>query len=202
MKKENAMKAIAKRTINPETVEKIKTGLKSNIKTLCKEEGTIYDENRPAHCDDFLSHIEVQETKKDVTVNMTTSGGHEHTLYMSKNGQCVVEHRGARASFPGLGFDLLPKEFFEINYTENWRLVSVKSSRPEWATPIGLLNGQFGKGPANQREYDYIQEQKELKRINMAHKAIGREPVYYIDEKPKKYSALEYRRAGAMGVTL
>lgn len=145
------------------------------------------------------------------------AGAGTHTLSINiRTGELTVTHSGRRRSYPGNAMNLLPESWWEINDATNWRLVTSESSRTDWAVVAGFLTGKYGEGPENLEEAEYLQEQVELAEIRRKAQAVGRElPGLYKDFlsgqwllmedghpwRPK-WTGLEYRRAGAMGVTL
>jgi hypothetical protein len=144
------------------------------------------------------------------------AGSGSHTLEINtENGELVTTHDGARRSYPGNGFAMLPPLWWELNKIKDWKLVSYKTSEPNWAAVAGLLEGQIGDGPTCQIEADDIEAEKILTSMRRKCNAAGFPmpiEVYYdlyskefrvsgIPWKPE-FTGVHYRRAAANGVRL
>ena len=171
------------------------------------------------YCPDYHSGDNVISfPERDVCRVEMHAGSGVHILAVNvKNGQLVVMHAGARKSFPGNGFDMLPKIWFEeLNRIENWLLVGYETSEPEWAAVAGLLKGKVGQGPANAEEADQMAADWALSLLKKKAEAAGRElpPLsrdiaagkWFNTENGQDYlvrwTGVEYRRASANGVEL
>ncbi len=152
-----------------------------------------------------------------------TGGGYTHTLSINvKTGVLVVTHEGRRRSFPGNAMDLLPQVWYYINKASEWKLVEYKTCQPNWAAVAGFLSGVaagHGSRPENSEEADHMAQAARLKLYCRKARAAGRDipsrlevghgkfwqilPGGSCEEyTPPRWTAMEYRRAGAQGITL
>ena len=83
---------------------------------------------------------------------ITASGTKEAVAINNKSGRIVYLHRGPRRSGGGSIWDLLPDIWKEINHSDNWSIIYVETSQPDWGVKLPLLKGQIKKGPWNQAE--------------------------------------------------
>jgi hypothetical protein len=144
------------------------------------------------------------------------AGCGQHSLTINtETGQLIVTHDGARKSYPGNGFYMLPSLWWELNKIESWSLISYETSMPAWAAVAGLLDGQVGDGPTCQIEADDIEAEKILtsmrRRCNAAGFPMPIEVYYDLYNKEFRISGLpwkpnflgiHYRKASANGVML
>ena len=236
------MKATATRTVEVKVAQAIaaKAVISMNAE-IDNWEGCICVSDGPCSCsdryfvatrtDNFLQvspdfygaffGYESTEDKKVFTFYGRTCGGHTHKLKIDLcTGKLIASHIGARRSSGSIMFDHLPEEFWEINDSKDWELVTYSSSKPEWGVSIALLKGQFGEGPTNEEEADHMEwEPKDkafMSQLNEKLLAVGRMTLgkdYFFDHGTlygpdgfpttiPKWTAIEYRRAGACGVRL
>lgn len=211
------MKAIAIKTVRPEVAIQIVEEIIENLNINPKNEGreyervTVQGQYIQISPDCYPADIEVRFDKDEMAVQLNTVGGFEHSLKINvKTGRLTALHKGARNSLSGNRwvlrgiFDSVEEDDTFFNDCSKWQLIEKHTSEPSWAVPMGILRGQFGEGPINLEEYEREQAFKRLKRLNKAHAAIGLPTYQYTEDIPvkKPYTGLDYRRAGAMGITL
>ena len=149
-----------------------------------------------------------------------TCGGYLHELKIVLGGDKAIltaYHEGVRSSTPDTLICYLPEVWGELSKAKYWELVEVETSRPEWATPVGLLQGKFGDGPVNESEDLYLRGVACFKDMVGKCRKLGipaPDDFYWEDsnnltfyqegkrwELPKA-SGLLYRRAAAFGVNI
>ena len=145
-----------------------------------------------------------------------TCGGNFHSLRIDKTGVLTVTHDGRRRSYPGC-FPLPEQSiFWGLNNAHSWELVEYKTSEPEWAAFSGLLRGRHGIGPENSDEAEQFAASEREREIRKIFAAIGKdfpqeiflsvtgEWLNYRHEPISlpKFTALDYRRASAIGVKI
>lgn len=115
-------------------------------------------------------------------------------------------------------FDVIPEEFWTLNHAKDWQVVEYKSSEPSWGFELALINGKFGNGPTSQEEADRMALQEKEMKMKKLWERIGKrfpdnihllEDGWYkirgeefIKTDLPKYTAFDYRRASAEGVSL
>lgn len=148
------------------------------------------------------------------------SGNHSLIINVG-TGDLTVIHEGKRRSFPGNALDLLPEIWFdELNKAQDWILCEYETSEETWAATAGFLDGKVGTGPKNLEELETAENAKKeaiaWDTLINKHMAAGRDiPDLYFDPVQDcffmkgtqeryipKWTAFEYRRAGACGVSL
>jgi len=150
------------------------------------------------------------------------AGAGDHTLEINiKTGTLTVTHEGRRRSFPGNAMGLMPMVWFYLNKASEWKLVEYKSCQPNWAAIAGFVSGVsagHGDRPENAEEADYMAQAARLKLYCRKAEAVGRtlparlmcedgkfwtyangQPEEYV---PPRWTGIEYRRAGAIGISL
>lgn len=83
---------------------------------------------------------------------ITCSGTRQAVSVNIASGAISAAHRGARSSVMGSISMLLADEFFKINQAEDWELIELQTSQPEWGVRHTLLKGQLKEGPCTLEE--------------------------------------------------
>ncbi len=193
------MRTTFTRTVNPETAlslaEHLITSIMEDIGELAQEDcqcppnssictcavryiSVTHEENRIYYSwDSYGAVIELSFPASDtVQVETSTCGGHVHALNINvKTGKLRVYHDGARSSVPRSLLCHFPRFWFDTDLCQinEWNLVEVDTSRPDWSVPVGLLRGTYGTGPSCEREWIAQEEEKIEQEIRDICKVAG-----------------------------